>query len=150
MVVPMSEPNDLPDETLAALLRGLADAVVVADPEGTIVFWNEAATRVFGWPADHAIGQSLDLIIPERFRARHWDGYEKVMATGVTSYGDRLLEVPALRRDGEPLSIAFTVTLLHGGNGEVTGIAAVVRDDTTRWNERREQRAEIARLRAAS
>ena len=146
----MSKSNSLPDDTLGALVRGLADAVVVADADGTIVFWNEAATRVFGWPADETVGQSLDLIIPERFRARHWEGYEKTMATGETRYGDQLLEVPALRRDGEPLSIAFTVTLLHGEREEITGIAAVVRDDTARWNERRELRAEITRLRAAT
>jgi PAS domain S-box-containing protein len=146
----VTTPDGLSDDTLGELMRGLADAVVVADPAGTIVFWNEAATRVFGWTADQAHGQSLDLVIPERFRSRHWDGYAKTMASGETRYGDRLLEVPALRRDGQPLSIAFTVTLLRGGNGEITGIAAVVRDDTARWNERRELRAEIARLRSAT
>ncbi len=62
------------DDVLATLVRRLADAVVIADAEGTIVFWNDAAERVFGWSSDDAVGRSLDLIIPERQRGRHWDG----------------------------------------------------------------------------
>lgn len=132
------EVDQLDDHTLAQLVRVLADAVVVCDPRGVIVFWNEAATRVFGWPADQVVGASLDVIIPERFRQRHWDGYERVMATGHTSYGDRLLEVPALHRDGHTISIAFTVSMLKAdGHDEPFGIAAVIRDDTERWQERR-------------
>ena len=89
--------GSLGDGALAQLVRRLADTVVVADQTGTIVFWNEAATRLFGWSEAETIGQSLDLMIPERLRARHWDGYRRVMETGRTQYGDRLLEVPALR-----------------------------------------------------
>jgi len=136
------------DAELAELVRALADAVVVADPEGTITFWNDAATRLFGWPPDEAVGQSLDLIIPERLRDRHWTGYRKTMATGQTRYGDRLLEVPALHRDGHTLSIAFTVTMLRTpGADRPHAIAAVLRDDTERWQERRRLRAEVAALR---
>lgn len=101
------------DASLARLVRDLADAVIVADHAGTIVFWNAAAERIFGWPPDEAAGKSLDLVIPERLRARHWAGYHETMATGHTDYGDRLLEVPALHRDGRTLSIAFTVTLMQ-------------------------------------
>ncbi len=143
------EPEALPEALLAQLVRDLADAVVVADGGGRITFWNEAATRVFGFTAADAIGQSLDLIIPERYRERHWTGYRQVMATGHTSYGDRLLEVPALHSTGRNLSIAFTVTLLYQpGEHTPCGIAAVVRDDTERWQERRQLRAELAELRA--
>lgn len=143
------EPAALPDVLLAQLTRELADAIVIADGEGRITFWNEAATRVFGFTAADAIGESLDLIIPERYRERHWSGYREVMATGQTSYGDRLLEVPALHSTGRSLSIAFTVTLLHQpGDPTPCGIAAVVRDDTERWQERRRVRAELAELRA--
>jgi PAS domain S-box-containing protein len=136
------------DETLGQLVRGLADAVLVADTNGTIVFWNGAAERLFGWSAPEAVGQRLDLIIPERLRPRHWDGWQRVMETGETKYGDSLLEVPAQHREGKQLSIAFTVSLLTGPDGTLAGLAAVVRDDTTRWQERRAQRDEIARLRA--
>jgi PAS domain S-box-containing protein len=139
------------DQLLGQLVRDLADAVVIADADGTIVFWNAAACRVFGWGADDALGQSLDRIIPERQRARHWEGYRRVMATGHTRYGDRLLEVPALHRDGRRLSIAFTVSLLRRpGLTAPIGIAAVIRDDTERWQERRSLRYELEQLRGAS
>ena len=138
------------DQALAGILRQLADAVVVADAEGTITFWNDAATRLFGWPAHEAVGSSLDLIIPERLRARHWAGYRRTMATGRTEYGDQLLQVPALHRDGRALSIAFTVTLLRGPDAlRPHAIAAVVRDDTERWHEQRRLHAELAALRGA-
>ena len=133
------------DDLLAGLIRSLADAVVIADTNGTIAFWNDAATRIFGWSTTEAIGQSLDLIIPERLRDRHWDGYHQTMRTGRTSYGDRLLEVPALHRDGRTLSIAFTVTLLRTDDEEQpTAIAALIRDDTQHWTERKRLRQELA------
>jgi PAS domain S-box-containing protein len=139
------------DALLGELVRGLADAVVIADADGIITFWNRAAMRLFGWDASEAVGQTLDLIIPERLRQRHWDGYRRVMATGHTDYGDRLLEVPASHRDGRRLSIAFTVTLLRRpGDPTPRAIAAVIRDDTEHWQERRRIRDELAELRAAS
>lgn len=145
----MTNQDAMTDGMLAELVRGLADAVVVADPAGTIIFWNDASTRLFGWPADEAVGQTLDLIIPERLRDRHWAGYRETMATGETSYGDRLLEVPALHRDGRRLSIAFTVTLMHEpGETQPSAIVAVIRDDTERWQERRRLRDEVAELKA--
>jgi PAS domain S-box-containing protein len=138
------------DAALATLLRELADAVIVADADGAITFWNDAATRLFGWPADEAVGQTLDLIVPERLRERHWAGYHQTMGTGTTKYAGRLLEVPALHRDGRTLSIAFTVTLLQSpGADQPHAIAAVVRDDTERFQERRALRAEIDGLRRA-
>ncbi len=144
----LDEPPQHTDQALAELLRQLADAVVIADAGGTITFWNDAATRLFGWPGHEALGRSLDLIIPERLRARHWAGYRQTMATGHTSYGDRLLEVPALHRDGRTLSIAFTVSLMHEAEGGTpVAIAAVLRDDTERWQERRRLRAELTALR---
>ena len=134
------DPTPLDDAVLAKLVVELADAVVVADTAGTIRFWNGAAERVFGWTAEQALGASLDLIIPERQRPRHWEGYERVMATGTTKYGSDLLRVPSLHADGGRRSIAFTVTLLEDDAGNVTGIAAVVRDETERWNEEQELR----------
>lgn len=133
----------LPDRDLARLVHELADAVIIADVTGEITLWNPAATAMFGWSAEHALGRSLDLIIPERHRERHWAGYERVMATGTSEYASRLLEVPAMHRDGRTLSIAFTVTVMCDDGGAVTAIAAVVRDDTDR-------RAELQRLRAGS
>ncbi len=139
------------DMALAQLAHELADALVIADPEGVIAFWNDAAERLFGWTAAEALGQTLDLIIPERLRERHWTGYSQVMATGHTEYGTRLLEVPALHREGRSLSIAFTVTLLrHRGGIRPYAIAALIRDDTDRWQERRRLNQRVAELEAAA
>jgi PAS domain S-box-containing protein len=137
------------DQVLAEFVRELADAVLIADPNGTIIFWNAAAERLFGWTAAEVTGRTMDMIIPERLRARHWEGWHHVMSTAETKYGDTLLEVPALHREGHRLSIAFTVSLLiKPGSKQVTAVAAVLRDDTARWQQRRDQRDEIARLRA--
>lgn len=137
----------LDDSTFRTLAEGLADAVVIADTAGTIVFWNTAAERIFGWTAEEAVGGSLDLIIPDRQRTAHWEGYERVMATAETRYGAELLRVPSLHADGERRSIAFTVTLLIDAAGAVSGIAAVIRDETQRWADERALRAELTRLR---
>ena len=136
----------LDDQALGALVRELADAVVIADASGTIVFWNAAAERVFGWSSSEAVGRSLDLIIPERQRSPHWEGYHTVMRTGHTRYGAELLRVPALHRDGARRSIAFTVTLLTDRDGAVTGIAAVVRDETQRWQDETDLRRRLRAL----
>jgi PAS domain S-box-containing protein len=121
-----------------AVVREAAEAIVVSDPGGIIVLWNGGAERVFGYPAAEALGQSLDLIIPEKQRGRHWAGYDKVMATGETKYGDSLLKVPATHRDGHRMSIEFSVALLRGADGEIAGIAAVIRDASERWAADRE------------
>jgi len=129
---------------LAQLVHGAADAIVVCDARGEIVLWNGACERIFGFTEADAMGKSLDLIIPERQRQRHWDGYDKTMATGITRYGASLLKVPALHKDGRTLSIAFTVSLLKGGDDKVTGIVAIVRDETERFQEERKLRARVA------
>lgn len=131
------------------LVQTMGDAVVVADTGGKIVLWNAAATRIFGFGADEAVGQSLDLIIPERHRARHNEGYDKTVETGTTRYGTTLLRVPALHKDGRKLSIAFTVCLLTGWDDQVEGVAAVIRDETARFEEDRALRKRIADLEAA-
>ena len=133
-------PLRLDDHTLATLVRGMADAVVIADRGGIIRLWNDAATRLFGWSAAEALGEPLSMIVPDRLRARHDRGYERVMQTGETAYADRLLQVPALRRDGTPLSIAFTVSLLHDDLRSPAGVAAVLRDDTANFELRRAAR----------
>src|SRR5919199_4057744 len=131
---------------LHALIQAAGDAIIVADVEGRIVLWNPAAERLFGFTAAEAVGNSLNLIIPERFRARHWTGYQTVMQTGQTRYSTQILRVPALHKNGTRLSIAFTVALLHTPDGGLTGIAAIVRDDTVRWQEEQALRQRLAEL----
>lgn len=131
------------------LVEAVGDAIVVCDASGAITVWNPAAERMFGFSPAEALGQSLDLIIPERQRQRHWDGYHKTMSTGETRYGHDVLRVPALHKDGRPLSIAFTVAMLHTPDNVVSAIVAVIRDETLRWNEERVMRQRIRELEAA-
>ncbi len=119
------------------LVEGAGDAIMVRDAAGAITLWNRASERIFGFTEAEALGKSLDLIIPQRQRQRHWDGYNKTMETGVTKYGADLLRVPALHKDGHTLSIAFTVSMLFSADHEVTGIVAIVRDETARFAEER-------------
>jgi len=135
---------------LPSLVQAAGDAIIAAGTDGKIRLWNPAAERIFGFTAEDALGHSLDLIIPERLRTRHWEGYQRVMWTGQTRYGTEVLRVPALHKDGRALSIAFTVALLPAGDGGIQAIAAIVRDETTRWEEERALRRRLAELEARS
>jgi PAS domain S-box-containing protein len=120
------------------ILSTRSDAIVAADRDGIIRVWNPGAERIFGYAADEALGRSLDLIIPERLRQRHWVGYRKTMATGETRYGEGdVLSVPALRKDGTTISIEFTILALKDEAGEAIGMGAIIRDVTKRFNELR-------------
>jgi PAS domain S-box-containing protein len=130
------------------LVDALGDGVIVCDAAGAITVWNRAATRIFGFTEADAIGQSLDLIIPERQRQRHWDGYHTTMDSGETRYGADVLRVPALHKEGKPLSIAFTVAMLYTPEGKVSSIVAIVRDETVRWGDERALKAKVAQLEA--
>jgi len=141
----LPRPGGLSHAEAAAFVDALAEALVVADPDGRIVVWNAAAERLFGWSAEDALDRTLDLIIPPKQRARHWDGFRRAMAAGRSRYGNDVLRVPALHRDGRRLSISFTVTLIRDGD-DVTGVAAVVRDETERWEELQRARGHVALL----
>jgi PAS domain S-box-containing protein len=127
-----------------ALLGSASDAIIATDREGLIVFWNPGAERVFGFTAAEADGQSLDLIIPENLRARHWIGFRHTMATGKSRYGHGdLLSVPALTKDGRRIAAEFTIVILRDG-GQITGTVAVMRDVTKRFEEVRELKRRLA------
>lgn len=128
-----------------ALLDSPAEAIVYSDREGLIRLWNAGAERVFGFTAEEALGQSLDIIIPERQRERHWEGYDEVMRTGVSRYGSGdLLSVPATRKDGSRISVEFTIVPLKGADGTMMGMAAVMRDVTARFEELKTLRRQAA------
>lgn len=131
------------------LIQAMGDAVVVAGADGTIACWNPAAVRIFGFTEVEAMGRTLDLIIPEQHRAHHDKGFANALATGTTRYGVTLLRVPALHKDGRRLSIAFTVTLLRDEYGGISGIAAVIRDETERVEQDRQLRKRMAEMEAA-
>ena len=129
------------------LVSGMSDAIVYADAEGVIRFWNRGATRIFGFAEAEAIGQSLDIIIPERLRTRHWEGFRTTMRTGQSRYSEgQMLSVPAIRKDGAQISVEFTIVPFTGDSGQMIGIAAIMRDATARFEELRNLRRQLASL----
>ncbi len=123
-------------------------AIIFGDREGVVRLWNAGAEAMFGWSAAEVLGKSMEMIIPEKHRARHWQGYFHVMETGLTKYGHSVLAVPALTKDGRRISIEFNVTLLKDADGAVLGAAASVQDVTARWERDRALRARLAELEA--
>ena len=142
----MDEPLDLDVGRFSStLVREAPDAIIYADSQGIIRFWNHAAERIFGFAEAEALGQSLDLIIPERLRGRHWAGYTATMQSGTTRYGaGEILAVPAMRKDGRRISIEFTILPIRNKAGQMTGIAAILRDVTTRFEEMQALRRKLA------
>jgi PAS domain S-box-containing protein len=130
------------------IVDNAGDAVIFGDAEGRIKLWNAGAESIFGFRADEIVGKSMDLIIPENLRERHWEGYEQTMKTGRTQYSRNLLAVPALRKDGTRISIEFTIALIRDKEGKLLGPAAILRDVTSRWNQDKELRKRVAALEA--
>jgi len=124
----------LPDDLARRILDGSPDALLVSDRDGAIRAWNAAAARIFGHAEAEVLGKSMDLIIPERLRGRHWDGWKHVMETGTTRYGDgQLLAVPAAHKDGRALSVEFSIQLLRDAAGRIEWVVAIFRDVTERF-----------------
>jgi PAS domain S-box-containing protein len=125
------------------VLDGSPDAILIADREGKVRYWNASAERVFGFSAAETVGASMDLIVPERLRARHWDGWERTMQTGVTRYGaGELLSVPALHKDGRQISVEFSIQPIQAG-GRIEWVVAVFRDVTERFAREKALRAQL-------
>ena len=142
---------DIPSGLGEALLNSGSDAIIATDREGRITFWNPGAERIFGFTAEEAVGQSLDLIIPENLRARHWSGFRHTMETGTSRYGHGdLLSVPGLTKDGRRISVEFTIVLLHSETQAVAGTVEVMRDVTKRFEELRELKRRLAQAGASS
>ncbi|MEO8196736.1 MAG: PAS domain S-box protein [Thermoanaerobaculia bacterium] len=140
-------PEDLPGRVLA----GSADAILVCDYEGALRFWNTAAERIFGHSAAEALGASLDLVIPERLRSRHWAGWGVTMQSGVTRYGKgQLLAVPALHKDGRQISIEFSIQILPGAGRPVDWVVAIVRDVSERYEREKALRLRVKSVESAS
>ena len=138
--------SQLHDEKIVqAVLRSSADAIVGTNREGIITFWNPGAERIFGFSASLAIGQSLDIIIPEALRARHWAGWWHSIETGTSRYGSgSLLAVPALTANGAKISVEFTITMILDDNGKIDGLVALMRDVSEKFAEMKKLRQELA------
>ena len=132
------------DRLLLQLLQDSPDAILIADRDGAIRFWNSGAERMFGHTSTEALGQSLDLIIPENLRARHWQGYFRVMNTGQTKYLTEKLTSPGVRKDGSRLSLEFSMVLLRDDQGGIEGCATIMRDVTARWQKEKELKKRLA------
>ena len=140
-----------PADFAERLVAGMSDAIVYADAEGVIRVWSRGATRIFGFAEAEALGRSLDLIIPENLRERHWQGYRGTMRTGQSRYGEgQILSVPAVRKDGTRISVDFTIVPFTDEAGQMIGIAAVMRDVTARFEELRALRRQLALHSAAN
>lgn len=126
------------ETSLQQLVDHAPDAILLSDGKGIIRFWNVGAEQMFGLTAAEAVGQSLDLIIPENLRARHWEGYWRVMATGETKYKTGLLSSPGIRKNGSRLSLEFSMVLLRDETGAMVGVGSIMRDVTERWKKEKE------------
>jgi PAS domain S-box-containing protein len=129
----------------ARIVADAPDAILYADREGIIRLWNGGCEPIFGFTAAEATNHTLDIIIPENLRERHWRGHAETMRTGHTKYGrGDLLAVPALRKDGARISIEFSIIPFRDANGAVCGMAAIMRDVTKRFEEVRALRKQLA------
>ena len=132
------------------IIENSQDAILFADREGIIELWNSGAEAIFGYTKEEVRGKSLDLIVPEKLRQRHWDGYQKVMNTGKTRYGKELLKVSAIRKDGRSISVEFTIMLVRNLQNEIIGTAAIIRDVTERWKQEKELKQKLKLLESRS
>lgn len=132
------------DSLLLQTINQAPDAILISDREGIIRFWNAGAEQMLGYSSAEAVGQSLDLFIPEKLRGRHWEGYYRVMESGVTKYQTGLLSSPGLRKDGSQVSLEFSMVLLKDASGVMQGCAAIMRDVTARWLKEKELKQKLA------
>ncbi len=138
--------DSLPTDFYQDLVENAPDAILFADREGIIRLWNTGAERIFGVPRERALGRTLDLIIPEKLRARHWEGYRRVMNGATSRYSTQLLKVPALKGDGSQFSSEFSIVPIRDENGSLAGIAAILRDVSAQWQRERELKAKVEEL----
>jgi PAS domain S-box-containing protein len=125
------------------IIENSQDAILFADRDGIVKLWNSGAEAIFGYKAEEIQGKNLDLIIPEKLRQRHWEGYQRVMKTGETRYGKELLKVPAMRKDGRTISVEFTILLVRNRQNEIIGTASIIREVTERWEQEKELKKKL-------
>ncbi len=131
------------DNLLKQLVNNAPDAILISDLKGFISFWNNGAEQMFGYTSAEAVGQSLDLIIPENLRSRHWEGYWRVMASGETKYKIGLLSSPGVRKDGSRVSLEFSMVLLRDEAGVMMGCGSIMRDVTERWKKEKDLKTRL-------
>jgi PAS domain S-box-containing protein len=133
-------------ESLGRLLDQGPDAVILAGTDGLISYWNAAAERIFGHSPESALGQSLDLIIPDEYRESHWRGFDRALEAGDTKFRGQVLPTRAVRADGETIYVELSFSIVKDDDGTVVGALAFARDITERWNRDRELRRKLREL----
>jgi PAS domain S-box-containing protein len=109
------------------LITKTGDAVIIASNDGTILQWNDAAARIFGWTREQAVGENIDMMIPDNQKDQHWEGYDRVLGSGQTKFSDgNLLNVSAQKADGTRVGVAMSITPLQE-DGSTTAIGVIVR-----------------------
>lgn len=142
---PPSMPPDAVDERLfKSIVEQAPEAVIFADPGGVIRVWNAGAQALFGFSAAEAIGNSLDLIIPERFRRAHWEAFDRAIANGHTRLGSQVRTTRSIHKDGRKLYVELSFGLVADDTGRIAGALAVGRDGTARYLEERALREKLA------
>ena len=136
-------------QLMAILHQQAPDGVIFADKDGVIRVWNKAAETIFGFDADTALGQTLDLIVPEQFREAHWTGFERAVATATTKYAGKALPTRSQRRDGSTIYVELSFAIVQDDSGAVIGALAHARDISERWAQDREQRRRLRELEEA-
>lgn len=129
-----------------AIVEKIPDAVIFADRDGVIRVWNPGAEAVFGFAAGEVLGRSLDVIIPERLRAGHWEGFRRAIDNGKTRYGNQVRTTRSIHKDGRKLYVDLSFGLVADANGAVVGAVAVGRDCSDRYESERALRGQIAAL----
>lgn len=140
-------PNHLMGHALfEAIVERIPDAVIFADRDGVVRVWNPGAEAVFGFAASDVLGRSLDVIIPERLRPGHWEGFRRAIDDGKTRYGNQVRTTRSIHKDGRKLYVDLSFGLVVDANGAVVGAVAVGRDCSDRYESERALREQIAAL----
>ena len=132
----------------ADILQCMPEAMIFADLDGIIQRWNPGAETVFGFTAAESIGQSLDMIIPERMRKAHWDGYNKAILRGGTIPGRTSMVTRSLHKSGEQIYIDMSFAMVKDSAGNMLGSLAIARDATKRFLEEKSLRKQLNELTA--
>ena len=134
--------------TAAHILRSMPEALIFCDLQGVIQVWNGGAEKVFGWSAAEAVGQSLDLIIPERMRKAHWEGFDQAIARGGVKPGRTSMITRSLHKTEEFIYVDMSFEMVRDETGQMLGSLAVARDATKRFNDEKALRKQLAELTA--
>ncbi len=111
------------------IVTNMPDGLIWADREGIIRIWNQSAERFLGYRADEAIGQSLDLVLPEPCRGRHWAAFHRWMATGENRIEEPFGVISLIHRDGTTVRLESTFVRTRDERGETVGAGALVRPE---------------------